>query len=109
MNKLKIFLNKFKREGDGPLFGFGTSPQADWRVIFFTSVGVAVLVSIINIAMFIGIDRGEIFVTQNPQTEGNKTLDIEKLKSTNRFYQNKATEFEKIKSGTRTSLVDPSI
>src|SRR3989344_5765629 len=96
MENLQTSFKKLNWKTNGKLFGFGTSPEADWKIIFISTVALALLVIIISAFIFIKIDKGE------------KTLDISLLKKTVSYYQGKAVEFERIKRAS-TPAVDPSL
>ena len=89
-------------------FGFGTSPEADWKIIFVSTMILAVLVIASNIFIFIKINKGEIFVVEKSAEEGDKTLDLSLIRKTVSYYQNKALEFERIKRA-KTPATDPSL
>ncbi len=89
-------------------FGFGTSPEADWKIIFVSTIILTILVIVSSIFIFIKIDKGEIFVVEKSAGEGDKTLDLSLLRETVSYYQNKALEFERIKRA-RTPATDPSL
>lgn len=107
MADFKTYFTKFQSGGNG-FFGFGTGPEADWKVIFVSTLILTAFVGALNIIMFIGIDKGEIFVIDEP-AEVENTFDINKLRETSLYYQNKAQEFDKIVRGVRPALVDPSL
>lgn len=104
----KLF-KKLKRSSDEPLLGFGTSPQADWKVIFFSALFLLVTVSLMNGVIFIRIKNGEIFSSTSSQSAELQTLNVAKLKSTIEYYQGKEDQFLNIKSASSTQVVDPSL
>ena len=108
MENLQTSFKKLNWKTDGRLFGFGTSPEADWKIIFISTVALALLVIIISAFIFIKIDKGEIFVVEQSDEQGEKTLDISLLKETVSYYEGKAVEFERIKRAS-TPAVDPSL
>lgn len=93
----------------GRLFGFGTSPEADWRIILISTIILAVLVLAFSVFLFTKIDKREIFVVEKSEEQREKALDISLLRETVFYYQNKALEFERIKNATSTEAVDPSL
>jgi len=106
MEKLQTFFKKLSWKPSGRLLSFGVSPEEDWKIIFISSIILVFVVIILNVYIFIKIDKGEIFgVTKS--TEQEELLDISLLKETVFYYQNKALKFESFNSGD-TSIVDPS-
>ncbi len=93
----------------GRLFGFGTSPQLDWKIIFISAAVFTIIGIFLNVFIFIKIDKGEIFVADAPTGEGRNTLDIKELNSTLEYYQNKERAFQNYLDATSTAQTDPSI
>lgn len=99
-------LSPFKKlnwKTNGRLFGFGTSPECDWKIIFISTIILVALVGVLSVYIFMKIDRGEIFVVEKSDEPSEKSLDVSLLKETVLYYKNKALEFKRIKS-----LVVPS-
>ena len=109
MNDLKSVLKKFKWKREGNPFGWGASPDADWKVILLSTLVLIVAVSGWSYYEFNRISRGEIFTVENENGEETPIFDLNNLKKTAAYYEAKAFEFEKIKNGTSTAVVDPSI
>jgi hypothetical protein len=109
MNELKSLLQKFKLKREGSPFGWGASPDADWKVIFLSTLVLVIVVGGWSYLEFNRIIKGEIFVSKEVSEGGAPLFDLENLKKTAAYYEAKALEFEKIKSGTTSSVVDPSI
>lgn len=108
MKDLKTFFKNFKFSFGGRLFGFGTSPESDWKVIFISSVVLTIAVIAGSVFMFIKIDKGEIFVSKGFSSQEENTLDIELLRETVSYYQNKIIEFEE-NGNLSLPTVDPSL
>ena len=108
MINLYTSLKKFKWRVGGHLFGFGVSPQADWKIIFISTLVLTLLALVLSGFIFIKIDKGEIFVIDKPLEQRGKTLDISLLKEIISYYQGKAREFERIKSLV-VPATDPSL
>ena len=89
--------------------GFGTSPEADWKIILISTMVLTVLVVTLSVWIFIKVNQREFFTVEPPEEERGKTLDTLLLRKTVLYYQNKALEFERIKNATTTSTVDPSL
>ena len=89
-------------------FGFGISPEADWKIILISTIILTVLVIALNVLIFIKIDKGEIFVADKAGEEREKALDISLLRKTVLYYQNKAREFERIRNQKAPSAVSPA-
>ena len=107
MNQLKTFFKKSNWKINRRLISFGISSEADWRIIFISAVVLVVLAVFCSALIFIKIDKGDIFSTENLGEETGAVLDIAKLKETVSYYQNKASEFERIVDSGGSS-VDPS-
>ena len=89
---------------------YGTGPEADWRVLLVSAIILTIVTIIVNIFVFIKIDKGEIFVVKDFEDGEVRSLDVEKLKSTVSYYNNKALKFEGILNGIdRATVVDPSL
>ena len=99
MNNLHISFKKLDLKVNGKFIGFGTSPEADWKIIFISGVVLAVSIK---------IDKGEIFLVERTTEQEDKALDISALKETVSYYQGKALEFERVKN-LKVSIVDPSL
>ena len=108
MINLHTSLKKFKWRVGGHLFGFGVSPQADWKIIFISTLVLTLLALVLSGFIFIKIDKGEIFVVDRPLEQRGKTLDISLLKETISYYQGKAREFERTKNLV-VPATDPSL
>lgn len=108
MSKLKTFFEKFDWKTDIRLPALGTSPEADWKIIFASTVVLSILAITLSVFIFVKVDKGEVFVVKEPTGQMEKTLNISRLKETVSHYRNKALEFGKIKS-KKTSATDPSI
>ena len=87
---------------------FGLSPEVDWKIIFVSTAVLIILVIASSIFIYVKIDKGEIFVVEKPEENRERTLNISALKETISYYQNKALEFERIKSQV-TPATDPSL
>jgi hypothetical protein len=109
MKKLSIAMPHLKVKSRGRLFGFGTSPDADWKTIFISAAVLTLVVIVLSTYMFIKINKGEIFLAEPTGNEGKAVLNTELLRETVSYYQNKALEFERIKSATTTGSIDPSL
>jgi hypothetical protein len=108
MENKQTFFKKFSLNANGRIFGFGTSPEADWKIIFISTVVLVTTVIVLSIFIFIKIDKGEIFVIERLPDQGEKILNLSLLKETVSYYQNKAIEFERIKNSASPSA-DPSL
>ncbi len=94
---------------DGSPFGFGTSPQADWKIIFLGTAALSLIAIAFSTYMFIQIDKGEIFIVERSPIENVQTLNNKKLQETVDYYRGKAEDFELYSNSTTTSVVDPSL
>jgi hypothetical protein len=105
---LEPFIKKIDFKSGTELLKFGVTPESDWKKLLVITIALSVLVSALNIFMYIRVDRGEIFEIYGETGEEVPKLDIEELKKTTDYYESKASEFEKIKSGSSGSA-DPSV
>ncbi len=103
--------NKLKWKKDGRTFGWGASPDGDWKIILLTAIIFAIFVSGWDLFTYFKVKSGEL--SHGEETAGPElpTLNRANLKQAVEYYQNKAREFEKIKNGTSTTTAvsDPSI
>ena len=83
-----------------------SGPALDWKIILLTTILLLVLVTAINVLIFIRLDKEEVFVS-SPTT--GRTIDLSVLRVTTHYYQNKALEFTNITTGRATPLRDPSL
>jgi len=90
------------------LFGFGTSPEADWKIIFVSLLVLALLVVGLCAYVFLNVDKQDIFMVGETKVNSEQVLDLVRLKETILYYQEKALQLEKIKR-LDSSSVDPSI
>ena len=101
-------MKKLEWKTNGHLFGFGTSVEADWKIIFISTIVLAILAIVLSLYIFIKIDKGEIFVIEKTTEQSETTLDASLLKETVSYYKNKALKFERIKNVIKPT-VDPSL
>ena len=101
-------IKKLQWKHNSWLFGFGTSPEADWRIILISAMILVVLIITLSVFIFIKIDKGEIFVVERLAEQSEKTLNLSLLKETVSYYEAKDLELGKIKNAT-TVATDPSL
>jgi hypothetical protein len=106
--ELDPVIKKMDFKGDGHPFGFGLSPEADWKVILVATIVLSLAVSAINLFMFVGVDKGEIFTVDITESSDAPSFDLDALKSANEYYSQKSEAFEAIKA-EGASVPDPSI
>lgn len=102
----------FKKIGwkkDGRPFGWGASPDADWKTIFLSTIVLILLASAWSFYVFTQVGRGEVSVDEAVTGEQLVTFDIEELKSAVSYYEAKAKAFEQLRNGSTTTVSDPSI
>lgn len=102
------FSKKLTLKSGDRFFGWGESPDADWKVILIATLVLMILVSAWNTFSYLDISKGDTVVSEETNGEG-QLLDVEALKDTVNYYQDKALNFEKIKNGEGEAIVDPSI
>lgn len=108
MEKTQTSSKKLNWKVNGRLFSFGTSPDADWKIIFISTMILVILIVVLSVFMFIKIYRGGIFVVERSTEPEEKIFDPSLLRETVLYYQNKALEFERIKQSV-TPAIDPSL
>ena len=89
--------------------GFGTSPEADWKIILISTVVLTVLVVTLSVLIFIKVNERELFMVEQLEEEKGQTLDTLLLRKTVLYYQNKALEFDRIKNAGTSTVADPSL
>ena len=89
--------------------GFGTSPEADWKIILISTMSLAVLVVALSVLVFIKVNTRELFMVEQLEEEKGQTLNALLLRKTVLYYQNKALEFERIKNAGTSTAADPSL
>ena len=109
MNALHTFFARLHLKSHGRFLGFGTSPAADWKIIFFSTAFLAVLIIISSVFLFIKIDKGEIFAVEKSVGKTKKVLNTVILRDTISYYQAKTLEFERIKKTKVSPDADPSL
>lgn len=89
----------------GKTFGWGSSPHADWRVMFSLFLFMMFLVVVYAGLSFYQIWQGNFAteLTDSSDSPINKNL----LKRNTEFYKNREASFESIKSAPETTP-DPS-
>jgi len=107
MKDLSTIFNKLRK--DGRLFGWGASPHADWKVIFVLTVLLVLCVTALNIYVFLEVKNTEKLMILETHVESREALDLDKLGKVVLYYQNKSAEFDRIRTGTSSIIVDPSI
>ncbi len=100
--------NQFKWKQDGRPFGWGASPDTDWKMIFLTTLALLLVVSAGNLFVFMQVRDGA-FVDETASEGELPTLNIENLKAAASYYETKAAEFDKIRNGAVAPVSDPSI
>lgn len=94
---MKLSFKKIEWKAGRQLLSLGTSAGTDWKIILTSTLILSVLVIVLSIYMFIKIDKREVFVVEKPEDLGDKNLNLNVLRETVSYYQNKALEFERIK------------
>ncbi|MDO8565295.1 MAG: hypothetical protein Q7R67_01590 [bacterium] len=107
MVNTETFFKKLTSKTNSRLSDAG--PEKDWKIIFMSAIFLTLLSIVVNLLIFIKVDKGEIFVVEAPGQSGERTLNPETLRETVRYYQAKAEEFQTLQSAPATGLVDPSI
>jgi hypothetical protein len=90
-------------------FGWNSSPDADWKVIFFGALILILIVSALNLWLFIEAQSGNLFINQEEVVSEMPSLDLEKLRATLTHYEDKAAESQRLLDGSALIIGDPSI
>lgn len=108
MKNTQPSLKKFSLKIYRSLFGFGTNPETDWKIIFVSTVVLIVGVITLSVFVFIKSDKRESLVTNNNDVQSEAQLDTELLRETILYYQDKKVEFERL-DGVVAPMTDPSL
>ncbi len=109
MDKLNLILKKLVWKREWRPFGWGTSPDADWKIILISTFLLIVLMSVWSFFKFIRINDGAVFDLGNESEEVEPLFNLDNLQETVSYYKSKNLEFEKIGKDSSSSVVDPSI
>jgi len=93
---------------NGKLFGFGVSPNDDWKVLSIIFGVLMLAAAIFGVYMFVKIDEGDIFVVEKTVTPPATTLNQALLTGTLQFYKDRAIRFNTIKA-VEATVPDPSL
>ena len=106
MPKIKIKgINLYK---NGRLFGFGVSPNDDWKILFTIFLILIMAVSLLGVYMFIAIANGDIFLVDQTPAPIIEKLNITQLQKTILYYDTRAKNLEVIKVNNN-QVIDPSL
>ncbi len=110
MTNSENILQKPKDKKEVSVVKFGSSPQADWKIIFLITLGLIVIVSTLNGFLFFRVNSGAGLGGGVVVGDEENALSITKLQEALTYYQAKGLEFEVIKTAaTTTNVVDPSL
>lgn len=105
LSKLKNINISFKK--NGKFLGFGSSPGADWEVVFIVTALLTTLMIVGGAYLFVQVGKGELGKSEE-SVEATLTLDEKRLDATVEYYESKAEKFETLRN-SRVNLADPSI
>jgi len=108
MKKISEYFARIDLIRNGRLFGFGTGPEADWKIISFGTLIMTLVMIVMGGYVFIKVDKGEVFVTKGSADSVERTLNVSLLQDVVVYYKNKEVKFEEI-INSRVDGVDPSI
>lgn len=108
INLLSKISNHIHLKRGGKFLGFGVSAYTDWKIIFVSFVVLVSAVIVVCVAVFLRIDKGEIFEIKRSEVAKENSLDINLLRSTTSYYQAKEKEFERI-TNLRTASSSDSV
>ena len=104
-NETKHSTPAFKKS----LVVLGVGPDQDWKIIFCLGVFLAIVTIILNIILFWHLDKKEVFVSGTNPSETSLSLDLDALKRTIDYYEDKAALFEQIQDDSSSLIPDPSL
>jgi hypothetical protein len=108
MKKFNSIFSKFKIIRGGRLFGFGTSPENDWKIILMTFMMLLVITLAACVYYFIKVDNGNFLVLTDEEKTPTSTFNLNRVRQTINYYEGKSEELEKIKN-TPEDILDPSL
>lgn len=92
---------------NGRLFGFGTSPEADWKIILITTVLFTIATVSFSAYMFIEIHRGEFFQPDSQTSISTRPLDQELLEKVLAEHESREARLLEI-TANKEIIPDPS-
>ena len=105
---MKLNFKKFDFKKGRSLLSFGLSPHRDWKIILSTCIILSLL--LLSFSFLVWKKASGVKVTESSQEELMKlnTLNVELLRRTVLYYEEKANTLEEIKS-KRSIISDPSL
>ncbi|CAN5145900.1 hypothetical protein BH11PAT3_BH11PAT3_0930 [soil metagenome] len=104
----KSITDKIHIHKNGKLFGFGVSPNDDWKVLSVLFGVLMLSAAIFGIYVFVKIGEGDIFVVEKTVISHATTLNQTLLTETLQFYKDRAIRLDSIKA-IEATVPDPSI
>lgn len=105
-NQLSKILNKLSFKNTFSFFGSGV--EADWKFILVSFVVINIIFIIFNIYIFVKINSGEVFMSDQTKNTEIKTINKSGLDKVVNFYDQKKNIFSDIKKDN-TIFEDPSM
>lgn len=86
----------------------GESPETDWKLIFLSSIVITGVVIGLCIWRFTSVNAVDVYSAVK-SSDQETPFNIESLKKAANYYEEKAQNFDSIKSASSTAVVDPSL
>ncbi|MEK7194548.1 MAG: hypothetical protein AAB660_02570 [Patescibacteria group bacterium] len=102
---IKIF-DKNGYANRGRFLGWGSGPDADWKVIFSVLILLLLATAIFSTIVFLNVGNGAFGSDVTSTTES--PLDKKLLQNNVKYYKNKQSVFESLRVGKETTP-DPSV
>ncbi len=103
-----IEINFIHLHKNGRLFGFGVSPNADWKVLFVFFFIILTIVLSLGIFLFVKINNGSLFVVKTETSAVAPKINVDQLSRTIEYYDERAKNLEDIRKN-KVSIPDPSL
>ncbi len=103
-----IEINFIHLHKNGRLFGFGVSPNADWKVLFVCMILLLIIVSSLGTYLFVKINNGSLFTVKTQTQSVAPKINTDQLRRTLQYYDERAKTLEDIKKN-KVSIPDPSL
>ncbi|MBX4195754.1 hypothetical protein KW796_02255 [Candidatus Parcubacteria bacterium] len=96
-------LAKNTYKNHGRLLGWGSSPEADWKVMFSLFLILVLIAGVLSAEVFYSLKDGE-----SGEFDNSMPVDLDLLRKTALYYDKKVSEFKTLQNTAETAP-DPSI
>ncbi len=106
---LKNIIGKFSEIGDRDKLKSVLTPHRDWKIIIIVSSFLLIVLSVWSVYFFIQVNEEKMFFEiEEKSVEDFEVLDVEGLKKTIEFFENKEEKFNTL-TEEKPGIVDPSL